>query len=417
MKISWKNIIVIALFLSILITLTYKLANYMDNRFLAEVIADNSRPEIASNSLINTRSNISHIYTRSDATLMVNDQPFFPLGFYHDWYSANKIKRLTDLENIAAAGFNVIHADITDDYDDELIVLDEAERLQLYVLPHYVHPKINNQKFLDIVNKYKHKPALLGWYLADDVDAPSNAYTPQKIQKLHNKIKALDTNHITYISGFSDRIIDFIGSVDVVGFQSYPISNNPNDKKPLRRNYYNMLNATKNEDGTPHNRSIIANLQTFSWENSRPPTFKEIYNMTYGAIVTGVKGIIYYSFFIGENSWDLSQNTDLWNGMKSLVPEIKQLSPVFLEGKLTQLDTKVDDLYVGEWVYGNLVYVVVLNTSPKESINASIMIPTKARGLAQPVFPGRPSGMVFEDGKLSGLIQAGDVHIYQLSKE
>lgn len=416
MKIIRKNLIVIVLFLSILITLVYKLPNSIDNRFLSQVVADDSGTKNASNNSIKTMKNISRVYTRSDAALMVNDQPFFPLGFYHDWYSANNIKRLADLKNIAAAGFNVIHADITDDYDNELIVLDEAKRLGVYVLPHYVHPKINNQKFLDIVNKYKNKPALLGWYIADDVDAPSNGYTPQKIQNLHNKIKAADTNHITYISGFSEKIIDYINSADVVAFQSYPISNNPTEKKPLRRNYYDMLTATQNENGTPHNRAIIANLQTFSWENSRPPTFKEIYNMTYGALINGVKGIIYYSFFIEEDSWDLSQNKDLWNGMKSLVPEIKKLSPVFLEGKLTQLDTNVDDLYAGQWVYENLVYLVVLNTNPKESINASITIPTKARGLAQSVFSGRPSGMVFQDGQLSGSIQAGDVHVYKLSK-
>jgi hypothetical protein len=364
-----------------------------------------------------TMKGIAKVYTRSDGTIVVNEQPFFLFGLYHDWIFVDKKKRLQELISIADAGFNVILTDSGDNDESDLDVLDEAQRLGIYCMGHYYHRKIDNQKFLDIVNKYKNKPALLGWNIADDVDYPSNHYEPQKVLELHEKTKAVDKNHLTYITGFSERIRHYINSADIVGFESYPVSNDPNEKKPLRRNYYNMVTGTKYEDGTPYNRTIIANLQTFPWKNSRSPTSKEIYNMTYGALINGVKGILYYSYSINDNKWDLSQDKDLWNGIKSLVPEIKKLSPVLLEGKLTKLDTNtVDDLYAGQWTYRNSVYVVVLNTSPADTIKASFTVPAKAKGPAQPLFPGRPSGMFFQGGKLHGSIKPGDVHVYQLSR-
>lgn len=146
---------------------------------------------------------------------------------------------------------------------------------------HYYHNKIDNQNFLDIVDKYKEKPSLLGWNIADDVDYPKNNYEPIQIKNLSDSVKSVDKNHITYITSFSKKIRSFLYSADVIGFESYPISNHVNERNPLHVNYENMIIATKHEDGTPYNRTILAYLQAFPWEDSPPPTSQEIYNMTY----------------------------------------------------------------------------------------------------------------------------------------
>lgn len=372
--------------------------------------------------LINTIEPISKVSLKKDGTILVNGKSFFPFGLYHnsqalpDW-STTGITRLNDVKKMAEAGFNTIHPEIGGNDKNDLEFLEEALKLGVYVLPNFSY---DNR--IEIISKYKDNPAILGWDIADDVDHPENNFTPDEILEWHRQVKQIDSNRFTYISGaFLNRIEPFIHSSDIVGFQSYPIDNDPADKKPLRNNYYtyySLLTAKLKNNGNSSEpildkRTIIANLQAFPWKD-KPPTSHEVRNMTYSALINGVKGILYYTYF--HKNWDLPLHTDLWNGIKSLVPEIKTLTPILLDGVLTKIDTKVDDLYAGQWTYNNSVYVVALNTNPHNSIQASITIPAEVKGSAQPLFSERPKGMVYTNRKLSGMIQPGDVHVYKISQ-
>lgn len=365
---------------------------------------------------------ISEVSLNKDGTIMVNGKSFFPLGIYHnsqnspDWSTTGK-RGLNDLQEIAKAGFNTIHPEIGGNYESDVLFLKEALRLGVYVLPNFSY---DNR--IAIISKYKNNPAILGWDIADDVDHPNNKFTPAKIMKWHRDTKQIDSNRLTYTSGaFLNNIEPFMHTSDIVGFQSYPIDNGTGDKKPLRNSYYtyySLLTAKLDNNGNPSEpildkRTIIANLQVFPWKD-KPPNAHEVRNMTYSALINGVKGILYFTYFDGK--WDLPIHKDLWNGIKSLVPEINTLTPVLLNGALTKIDTKVDDLYAGQWTYNNSVYVVILNTNPDNFIQASVKLPTQFKGSAQPVFSERPKGMVYANRKLSGVIQPGDVHVYKISE-
>ena len=365
---------------------------------------------------------ISKVSLKKDGTIAINGKSFFPLGIYHnsqnspDWSTTGK-RRLNDLQDIAKVGFNTIHPEVGGNYKSDELFLKEALRLGVYVLPNFSY----NSRAA-IISKYKNNPAILGWDIADDVDHPSNKFTPAKIRKWHRETKQIDNNRLTYTSGsYLNKIEPFIYTSDIVGFQSYPIDNDPADKKPLRRgyyNYYSLLTAKLDNNGNPSEpildkRTIIANLQVFPWKN-KPPNAHEVRNMTYSALINGVKGILYYTYF--DEKWDLPTQKDLWNGIKSLVPEINSLTPVLLNGALTKIDTKVDDLYAGQWSYKNSAYVVVLNTNPDNSIQASIKLPTQFKGSAKPLFSERPKGMVYSNRQLTGMIRSGDVHVYKISK-
>jgi hypothetical protein len=370
----------------------------------------------------NTVKPISKVSLKQDGTILVNGKSFFPLGIYHnsqnspDWSTTGK-RRLNDLQEIAKAGFNTIHPEVGGNYQSDVLFLKEALKLGVYVLPNFSY---DNR--VAIINNYKNNPAILGWDIADDVDHPNNKFTPAKIIKWHRETKEIDNNRLTYTSGaFLKKIEPFMRTSDIVGFQSYPIDNDPADKKPLRNSYYiyySLLTAKVDDNGRPvkpilEKRTVIANLQVFPWKN-KPPTAHEVRNMTYSALISGVKGILYFTYFDGK--WDLPVNKDLWNGVKSLVPEINTLTPVLLNGDLTKIDTKVDDLYAGQWIYKNSAYVVVLNTNPHNFIQASIKLPNQFKGAAQPIFSDRPQGMSYINKELSGMIQPGDVHVYKISR-
>jgi hypothetical protein len=366
---------------------------------------------------------ISKVSLNKDGTILVNGKSFFPLGIYHnsqnssDWSTTGK-RRLNDLQEIAKAGFNTIHPEIGGNDKSDKLFLQEALRLGVYVLPNFSY---DNR--VAIISKNKNNPAILGWDIADDVDHPNNKFTTAKILKWHRETKKIDNNRLTYTSGsYLTKIEPFFRTSDIVGFQSYPVDYDPANKKPkpLRHgyyNYYSLLTAKLDDNGNPsepilEKRTIIANLQVFPWKN-KPPNAHQVRNMTYSALINGVKGILYFTYFDGK--WDLPKNKNLWNGVKSLVPEINTLTPVLLNGVLTKIDTKVDDLYAGQWTYKNSAYVVVLNTHPDNLIQASIELPTQFKGSAKPLFSERPKGMVYSNRKLTGVIRSGDVHVYKIS--
>ena len=201
---------------------------------------------------------VTNTSIREDGTIMVNNQPFFPFGLYHDssyisdWYGSNT-KRLEDLKVISAAGFNTIRPQVGGNYDADVAFLNEAQSNGIYVLSSF-----NYDKRTKIVDRYKFHPAILGWEIVDDVDHPNNAYSVGGVIDWKAEIKSTDSNRITYVSGaFPTRIEPFFNLADVLGFQSYPIDNAPNVTKPLRSHYYALKSVT--EAARRNNQSIIAN--------------------------------------------------------------------------------------------------------------------------------------------------------------
>jgi hypothetical protein len=167
--------------------------------------------------------------------------------------------------------------------------VDEAARLGVFILVKF------NDDAISVINTYKDKPAILGWNVADDVD--NGKKTADQILQLHKKVKLADPRHITYISGsYPSKIGQLINTADLFGMQSYPV-----DYEPLSSTHYTISSAVN--AAALYNRPVIANLQTFVWQGRRSPTFKELRNMTYQALIGDVKGIIYYSYY--DPTWDI----------------------------------------------------------------------------------------------------------------
>lgn len=358
--------------------------------------------------------------TMANATTVVAGKPFFPFGFYHVSWDSTAEQRMNALRGIAAAGFNIIHASIksSDDLNEYGKFLDEAERLGVYVISEFGVDRVT------AVNKFKDKPAVLGWNIGDDASSHESA---NELLQIHHQIKAADPDHLTYTSvafnldsfRVKKSYADYAHVADLIGGQSYPIGL----RVPLN-NVYDVFNIACAE-ADKHNHPVIANLQTFRWATTswrrvnfvrrRWPTADEVYNMTYQALLAGVKGIIFYTYYDSQNL--ITENPDVWNQVKNMVLEIKELSPILLNGKLIKINTGVPDLLAGMWSYQKHLYVMAINTSYDSRKTVSIQLPAPSSGEAKSMFPGRPSGMVIKDGKLSGSISPLNVHIYSLGPD
>lgn len=347
------------------------------------------------------------VQIRADGTTLIDSKPFFPFGFYHVSWKATAAERMSALRDIAAAGFNTIHASATniDDYGE---FLDEADRLGVYVLTEQ-----NSIGLLNLVNTFKHKPAVLGWSIADDVD--NGKLSSDDVLKFHQQAKQADPNHITYVSGYSKKLRQFVNCADVSARQSYPIKWRKPEELPAT--YSDIL--VVREAASKFQRSTYANLQTYSWrlhpskkyEGAQVPTFPELRNMTYQALLGGAKGIVYYTYH--DSSWHLPDYSELWAGVKSLVPELKAISPLLLEGSFQKIDTKISNVVAGIWRSENQALAVVVNSNYGKPKKVAIELPVEVKA-ARSMFQNRPASMAVKEGKLFGSIEPLDVHVYKL---
>lgn len=338
---------------------------------------------------------------------LVDGKPFFPFGFYHVSWESEAEDLMKDMRDMAAAGFNTIHASATEINSYERF-LNEANRLGIYVLSE------QGVGLLNMVNSFKQKPAVLGWNIADDVD--NGKLVPQKVLKFDKQVKLADPHHITYISGYSNKIKEFGNCADVVAMQSYPIGNG-DDEISLT---YDLVSLGR-DAVAPYQKAVYANVQAFAWQTRkqgklrplRIPTFDEVRNMTYQALLAGATGIIYYTYH--DTDWHLPSHPALWAGMKTLVPEIKAINSLLLEGELKIIDVGVEKVIAGIWTYQNQSLVVVVNRS-YERQEVSIAIPSKITQLKR-MFENPPDNLALNGTRLSGFLKPLDVAVYQGTKE
>ena len=342
----------------------------------------------------------------------IDGNPFFPFGFYHVTHSGTQANLYNTLNLVSSAGFNTLHAGTVYPIDHGRF-LDTAAQQGVRVITEFGN---SPEKLTQLITNYGGKPAVLGWNVADDVD--DGTKTHDQVLALYNQAKTSDPRHLPYISGFRApnepgpggvTSATFMDVTKLLGMQRYPVTYGS-----VRIVW--QANASTVDAARPRGLPVIANLQAFNWNSStngnRFPTPAEGRNMTYQAIAAGVKGIIYYTFFDGGNYLPTG-SPPLWAELKALVPEVNVLAPALLSGQMTRvLADASGDRFASYWVYANRVYVIVVNTSTSSAKTFSLPMPTGTLGPAQPLFSGRPSGMNFSNGVLSGTLQPLDVHAY-----
>ena len=113
--------------------------------------------------------------------------------------------------------------------------------------------------------------------------------------------------------------------------------------------------------------------------------------MSYLALMAGAKGIIYYTYYDG--SFDILQAPDLLEAVKAFPAELRELTPLVLDGKRELLAEDKDGVYAMAWTLGAERRLVAVNARDKE---AKVSLPF-AGGQ---VLYGAPRDLRIEGGKL-----------------
>lgn len=360
----------------------------------------------------------------SDGTVVINGNPIFLFGFYHDSEEPNdqRTNLVTDLQTIDSAGFNVIHPTITE-LEDTVEYRSKAVDLGMWSIATFYRPALES-----VVKQLKDDASIFAWDIADDFSSPPGnpKLSPEAVKTRHNQVKAIDPTSLTYGAAGANPVYHnekYLGSVDVMGLEAYPIGNlNGPYETELEDSIGTYLH---NRKSMPAGQALIALPQTFAWPNKRWPTASEVRNMTYGALIARMNGVMYYTY--GSASvGKLSSRSELWNEVKALKQDIDVLTPALLSGTYTQYDAlKTGEaigkgrVHAGFWQKDGITYVVVLNTATSAQ-TVSIPVPGSSTGVTlTPLFAENSryqQTLQLESGNLKGSITSGGVSVYQIKQ-
>jgi PKD repeat protein len=321
-----------------------------------------------------------------------------------------------DLEQIADAGFNLVHPTV-DARNDMADLFDVAEARGVYVIGETPYPANGPD---DFINKWKDRAAVIGWSIADDFNAPYAGPTynhpPAEIEARHVHQKALVPGHLTYASGGSYpgfRIAEFAGKMDVMGFQSYPLSaGNSPEEYALQENVDSFDWVRDQLAGS--GQLFIANPQAYRWSDpgARYPTPREERNFVYAPLLRGAKGILWYAFWEGADHLLPARAPELWADLPRQVAELKSLTPFLLHGVRTELATGNPRLHAARWELDRQVVTVVLSTHRTSAFAVALDLPPGAGEPSHRLFPDRPeTGLAVAGGQLVGSVGPEDVHV------
>ena len=286
---------------------------------------------------------VGPVSLRSDGTILVGGQPYFPFGFYIP-NGTNGAALQNMITNFSNWGLNLIWVDgpITDS-----ATLNLAVQKHVWLIMNgwqgpandYAHGTVPPVVYAD-----KDSQAVLAWNVCDDCDQ-TTAWSMDAATALVAKaaLKAVDPNHLMY--GPTTRDGEIYGSqsaaqsFDIIAPEEYPCCSSD-----LGEAYTKTKHTIDVAPGT--GRSIRALPQTWSYGAAadRYPSGPEVRLMTYLALAAGSKGVHYYNY-PGDSSPIITE-------IKALAPELKILSSPMLDGTLTRAVAQ-GSLFASTWDYNN----------------------------------------------------------------
>jgi hypothetical protein len=277
---------------------------------------------------------------REDRVMLVDGQPFYPIGTYRDPSDRND-----DFNGIQEAGFNITHS-----YDFEhegatveaaRAYLDAAQAAGVKVfmgIPRNLFFSRDWNAVQAWVAALMDHPALLLWYLMDEPEANKWKLNPAMLKQLKDTVKAVDPFHPTAVVYFKPDQGDYWAAEnpeDIAWHDPYPIGTSEKltqvgeaaaaqrkaigAQKPMWTvvqghdvSYWNDAKGTIQKRGMPTR-----------------PTLEETRSMVFQALAAGTDGFIWY--------WQpvtlyhtVKDTPKVWSGIVATAQLIKKLEPWLL---------------------------------------------------------------------------------------
>ena len=361
---------------------------------------------------------------REDGAILINGSPTFLVGFYHDSDDGRQGQYLADdLKTIAGAGFNLMHPVITE-LTDTAQYRALAPSVGIRTLAAFYKPALTST-----VTALKNDQSILGWDIVDDFSSPPGnpTQTPTLVKSRHDAVKSIAPYHLTYGAAGSDPVYQnekWLGTMDVMGMENYPVSNN--DTSYTTEMEYSVAMYLYSRKNLGDGQSLLALPQTFAWPGGRMPTPQEVRNMTYGALIARMNGILYYTYRTYgplDNILPTIAPT-VWSETVKLKHDIDAITPAILGGNYSLYDSSCAScskfpgrIHAAFYEEAGKTYVIVLNTASSNQ-TASVPLPIEVSGRLSSLFPGDTrynSSLTLTGNNITGTLGSYGVGVYSLT--
>ncbi|WP_430905491.1 T9SS type A sorting domain-containing protein [Maribacter sp. 2-571] len=366
---------------------------------------------------------------RHKGNVIHNGEAIFPIGY---WMEFNEIeKKESAVEVLGNSGFDMITYGVPKSLFGRLTnVFNTADAYDVRVAYGLfgstapISPNLSPADdviFTDQGNNIRNNPSFLGYYHSDDVFR----LTAKQLNDKQELVKRLDNDHLTFHSSSAAIFStdpEYVSSADAPGVQSYPVSS-----AWLHNTYVGTLTLVKASrlwDKVPVLHGQTTNNNDFFKDGQRWLTPSEFDAHTYLGVIAGAKSIFYYTFgktnVATENGLNIDK-PDIWEKSIQIKNELRSIEQVLLFGQLHFSPFNPNyDVYYGYWIFGDKVYVIVVNSFQEVRGNAERYIsiedlPNNVSNL-KPLFKnnGRRHTLSLNGNILEGLLQPTDVQVYTL---
>ncbi len=215
------------------------------------------------------------------------------------------------------------------------------------------------------VRALKDHPGMFAWYMADEPEL--RPVLPERMRQIYEVVAEEDPFHpCIMLNDTIAGIYKYVDGGDVLMPDPYPCFVKGGLAAMPIEKVSEFMQACR--DAAQGRRALWITPQAFNYgdygrENNRAPTFDELRNMTYQAVVEGTKGFIYYLW------GDSRSYMALRVGMPFLAREVADLKEAILAPDVVDA-VKVEaplpqHMHGSARKIGEQVYVFAVNTSPE----------------------------------------------------
>jgi len=307
---------------------------------------------------------------RLTGSLIINELPFFPFGFY--CYSP---LQPTLPEEEVVKGFNMFspYQQIKSKTRDERkAYLDRAAELGMKV--HYnllsvaggggvgsvrdlTSTQEEKRKLLkEEIEAFMDHPALLAWYISDE--PTGHGEDPEDLKNVYEFVKSIDPYHpVTIVFMAPMQARRYEDAMDIVMADPYPIPNNTAEGVGY------VTRSLMNEFQGEKPVWIVPQAFGGSEHWGREPSIQELRAMTYLSLVNGATGIQY---FIRHGLNGFPKSTASWGMAGQIALETNEIAPFILEGTLSDYaESTQDNIHIRSWEKDGQKVIMAVNENIK----------------------------------------------------
>ncbi len=256
--------------------------------------------------------------------------------------------------------------------DELAVAMDAAKEAGIKMIIHC--PELEKEPER-IVNRFKDHPALAGYFLRDEPGCSAFA----ELGQWAKRIQAVDNQHFCYLNLFPNYALpemlgtetyreyvqQFIKDVplQLLSFDHYPVVADASGERSLRDMWYENLEIFSDE-ARKAGKPFWAFALTVAHEPYPIPTLAELRLQVYSNLAYGAQGIQYFTYWTPEaGTWDFhhapidfdtKKRTEVYDKIKLLNAEIKNLSSVFMNSRVVSVGHTGADIPKGTNRLGKL---------------------------------------------------------------